>query len=100
MHHRVVFPFAGLLLLASVAPADDIPPPRLVPVAALVAQLRSDSLAEREAATKRLSALEVVPAELSEALQSPSASARNMTVSPTPTRERLSLPALASSRVE
>ena len=78
MHHRIMFPFAGLLLLAAVAPADDIPPPRLVPVAALIAQLRSDSRAEREAATKRLSALEVVPAELSQALPHPESGVRDL----------------------
>ena len=67
-----------MLLLASFAPADDIPPPRLVPVAALVARLRSDSLAEREAATNRLAALDVVPAELSQALQSPESEMREL----------------------
>jgi hypothetical protein len=55
--------------------ASDIPPPReVVDVAALVKQLGSENFAEREAATRRLSTLDVgeVPPELLAALESES----------------------------
>jgi hypothetical protein len=60
------------VIFVSVGLADDIPPPRPVPIAALVGQLGSDSFAERETATRRLAALDldIVPKELSQALKS------------------------------
>jgi hypothetical protein len=69
---------AAPLLVVSccwVAVASDIPPPRPVDVAALVGQLGSDSFAERESASRRLSTLSVdaPPPELLEALKSPNA---------------------------
>jgi hypothetical protein len=59
--------------------SDDIPPPRLVDVAALVRQLGSEDFAERERATNRLSTLRVdeVPPELLAALKSDSPEVRD-----------------------
>ena len=70
--------FAGVTILASVARADDLPRPRPVPVATLVAQLGSDSFADREEATRRLVGLplDVIPQELLNALEDRDAEVR------------------------
>ena len=59
--------------------ADEAPPPRAVDVAAIVRQLGSEDFAEREAATRRLSTLNVddVPPELLAALKSPNPEIRD-----------------------
>jgi hypothetical protein len=45
----------------SAAPPEQAPPPRVIPLVELVKQLESDDYQEREAATKRLSALALEP---------------------------------------
>jgi hypothetical protein len=72
MPYHITLPIVGLLILTSLVPAVDIPAPRPVPIAALVERLGSDSFDEREASTKRLAALnlDVIPKELSKALES------------------------------
>jgi hypothetical protein len=61
-----------------VALASDIPPPRPVDIAAIVRQLGSEDFAAREAASRRLSTLDVdePPAELLAALKSPNPEVR------------------------